>query len=298
MPHVGLRLRNRRRNLSLSDVITPQFLVLGLIWYIVFLFSTTCHEGGHSLAAYLGGDTTAFQGGQMSLNPLPHIRREPMGLVVVPILSYLIAHWMIGWASAPYNPSWQQRYPRRAAWMALAGPAANFVLVIASGHIRSGWASLFGFFRFPESVGFTHIVEAAVPWEPRAFAATFLSILFVLNLLLGTFNLLPVPPLDGNTGITLFMSERAALRFLQWTRSQGFGMAGLGCSLGWSTAKFSTSFFAPLSPLSTPARTGVSPPAIFGFTHRSGQSRFRIDPKARTRGQRRGYTRLRIAGQD
>jgi Zn-dependent protease len=220
-----LRLRNKRRNLSLSGVITPQFLVLGLIWYIVFLFSTTCHEGGHSLAAYLGGDTTAFQGGQMSLNPLPHIRREPMGLVVVPILSYLIAHWMIGWASAPYNPSWQQRYPRRAAWMALAGPAANFVLVIASALlIRLGMAM--GFFRFPESVGFTSVVEAAVPGV-AGFAATFLSILFVLNLLLGTFNLLPVPPLDGNTGITLLMREQTALRFLNWTRSQGFGMAGL-----------------------------------------------------------------------
>ncbi len=79
---------------------------------------------------YLGGDPTAFHGGQVSLNPLPHIRREPVGLVVVPILSYFVAHWMIGWASAPYNPSWQQRYPKRAAWMALAGPAANFALVI------------------------------------------------------------------------------------------------------------------------------------------------------------------------
>jgi hypothetical protein len=89
------------------------FLVLGVIWYIVFLFSTTCHEGAHALVAKLGGDTTAFEGGQVSLNPLPHIRREPFGLVVVPIFSYIAAHWMIGWASAPYNPEWQQRYPRR-----------------------------------------------------------------------------------------------------------------------------------------------------------------------------------------
>jgi Zn-dependent protease len=206
-------------------VITPQFLALGLIWYIVFLFSTTCHEGAHSLVSYLGGDTTAFHGGQVSLNPLPHIRREPVGLVVVPILSYLVAHWMIGWASAPYNPSWQQRYPRRAAWMALAGPGANFLLVIISAiSIRVGIA--LGFFRLPESVGFTHLVGAAVPGL-AGFAATFLSVLFVLNLLLGTFNLMPVPPLDGNTGITLFMSNAAALRFLNWTRSQGFGMAGL-----------------------------------------------------------------------
>lgn len=206
-------------------MITSQFLALGLIWYIVFLFSTTCHEGSHSLASYLGGDPTAFHGGQISLNPLPHIRREPVGLVVVPVLSYLVAHWMIGWASAPYNPAWQQRYPRRAAWMALAGPAANFVLVIVSAvSIRLGMA--LGFFRVPESAGFTHVAESAVPGFAE-FAATFLSILFVLNLLLGTFNLLPVPPLDGNTAITIFMSERTALRFLNWTRSQGFGMAGL-----------------------------------------------------------------------
>jgi Zn-dependent protease len=204
---------------------TAEFLALGLIWYIVFLFSTTCHEGAHSLVSHIGGDPTAFHGGQVSLNPLPHIRREPVGLVVVPILSYFVAHWMIGWASAPYNPAWQQRFPRRAAWMALAGPGANFVLVILSAlAIRVGiWM---GVFRVPQSAGFTHIAEAVTPGN-AAFAATFLSILFVLNLLLGTFNLLPVPPLDGNTGITLFMSERVALRFLSWTRSQGFGMAGL-----------------------------------------------------------------------
>ena len=205
---------------------TPDFLILGLIWYIVFLFSTTCHEGAHSLAARVGGDPTASQGGQASLNPLPHIRREPIGTVVVPILTYLLPpHFMIGWASAPFDPYWQQRHPRRAAWMALAGPASNFTLLVIAGiAIRIGMAS--GSFRIPETAGFTHITEAAVPGI-AGFAATFLSILFVLNLLLGTFNLLPVPPLDGNTGVTLLMSQNAALRFLEWSHGQGFGMVGL-----------------------------------------------------------------------
>src|SRR5271167_547812 len=156
------------------------FIVLGVIWYIVFLFSTTCHEGAHALVAKLGGDTTAFEGGQVSLNPLPHIRREPFGLVVVPIFSYIAAHWMIGWASAPYNPEWQQRYPRRAAWMALAGPGANFTLVIFSAlAIRGG--ILAGVFAQPESASFTRVVTATGPGI-AGFAATFLSILFVLNL--------------------------------------------------------------------------------------------------------------------
>jgi Zn-dependent protease len=221
----------------------PQFLVLGVIWYIVFLFSTTCHEGAHALAAKLGGDPTAFHGGQVSLNPIPHIRREPVGLLVVPILSYFLSKWMIGWASAPYDPEWQRRFPRRAAWMALAGPAANFsLLLLAAVGIRFGMA--FGFLRAPHTAGFTHITEAIEPGT-AGFAATFLSILFVLNLLLGTFNLLPVPPLDGNTGITLFMSEEGALRFLEWTRTQGFGMLGL--ILAWALYGKIFNFLFPLA---------------------------------------------------
>lgn len=205
--------------------LTPDFLILGVMWYIVFLFSTTCHEGAHSLIAKLGGDSTAFHGGQVTLNPLPHIKREPFGLVVVPILSYFVAHWMIGWASAPYDPAWQQRYPRRAAWMALGGPAANFTLVLLSAvAIRAG--IFFHVFAMPDSVSFTQVVQPVGPGL-AGFAATFLSIVFVLNLLLGTFNLLPVPPLDGNTGITIFMNGESALRFLNWSRSQGFGMIGL-----------------------------------------------------------------------
>jgi Zn-dependent protease len=204
----------------------PQFITTGLIWYIVFLFSTSCHEGAHALVAKLGGDPTAFHGGQVSLNPLPHIQRAPWGLVVVPLLTYILPpHWMIGWAKAPYDPFWEYRYPRRAAWMALAGPAANFTLMIIAGvAIHLGTAA--GYFRMPDSAGFTHVTEAAIPGY-AGFAATFLSILFVLNLLLGMFNLLPVPPLDGNTGIMLFMSKERALRFLEWTRAHGYGMAGL-----------------------------------------------------------------------
>lgn len=203
----------------------PQFLILGVIWYIVFLFSTTCHEGAHALVAKLGGDPTAFHGGQVTLNPIPHIRREPVGLLLVPIVTYLMSHWMMGWASAPYDPAWQRRYPRRAAWMALAGPAANFSLMILAGlAIRGGMA--LGVFHTPSSASFTHVAEAVGPGI-AGFAATFLSILFVLNLLLGTFNLLPFPPLDGNTGVTLLMSENSAVRFLDWWRTQGYGLLGL-----------------------------------------------------------------------
>lgn len=207
----------------------PQTLALGVIWYIVFLFSTTCHESAHALVAKLGGDLTAFHSGQVTLNPIPHIRREPFGTVLAPLASYLFFGWMVGWASAPYDPIWQRRYPRRAAWMALAGPAANFALMIAAAvAIRVGVAV--GHFRAPGVIKSLTEVTQSAQGVPN-FEATLLSILFALNLLLGTFNLLPVPPLDGNTGVTLLMSERRALRFLDWSQNAGF--APIGLLLAW-----------------------------------------------------------------
>src|SRR5579864_8476418 len=206
-----------------------QFLVMGVIWYVVFLFSTVCHEGAHALTGKLGGDPTAFHGGQASLNPLPHIRRELFGTVIVPIASYFLTHppWMIGWASAPYDPVWARRHPRRAAWMALAGPAANFILMIAGAiAIRVGVAM--GAFRAPESISsYAQITQATNTASSGAqLAAAALSILFVLNLLLGTFNLLPFPPLDGHNGITSLMNEQMGRRFSSSMFSR-LGMAGI-----------------------------------------------------------------------
>ena len=100
-------------------------LVFGFIWYIAFLFSTTCHEASHALVAKLGGDDTADRAGQVTLNPVPHIRREPWGMVVIPLVSFLFFGWMIGWASAPYNPEWQARHPRRGGLMASDGYRRN-----------------------------------------------------------------------------------------------------------------------------------------------------------------------------
>ncbi len=206
--------------------ITPEFLTLGCLWYIAFLFSTVCHEAAHALTAKLGGDDTAYRGGQVTLNPLPHMTREPVGLILLPIASYFyFGGWMMGWASAPYDPVWQNRYPRRAAWMALAGPAANFSLMLmAAALIRLGMAA--GVFLAPASASFTRITVAVDP-ETWGFAATFLSMMFVLNLLLGAFNLIPIHPLDGNSGITLLMPERRAASFMESSRESGFGLMGI-----------------------------------------------------------------------
>jgi Zn-dependent protease len=194
--------------------LSPELLVLGFLWYIAFLFSTTCHEASHALAAKLGGDVTAAEGGQVTLNPVPHMRREFFGMVIVPLLSFLFAHSMIGWASAPYDPNWERRHPRRAALMALAGPAANFTLMILAAVL----------IRFGRHYGWFH--HDAATGAP-SISGVVLAIFFSLNLLLGVFNLLPVPPLDGSTAVMLFMSEKRAAGYLDWLRGNSYALAGL-----------------------------------------------------------------------
>jgi Zn-dependent protease len=200
----------------------PNLLAFGFLEYVVFLLSTTCHEAAHALVAKLGGDMTAFEGGQVSLNPLPHLRREIFGMVVLPLIGILSGTGLIGYASAPYNPQWSIQYPKRSGLMSLAGPSANFALAILAGIImRIGLST--GFF-LPGSISTDSIVAAASDGFATG-AAAILSVFFSLNLLLGCFNLLPFPPLDGFGVLGLFTDSAGALR-LQHLRMQmrGFGM--------------------------------------------------------------------------
>src|ERR1041384_7341109 len=107
-------------------------IATGFIWFVAFLFSTTVHEAMHALVAWKGGDPTAYHGGQVSLSPIPHIRREPIGMLVVPLLTALSQGWAIGWASTPYAPPWAARYPHRSALRAAAGPAGNLLIAFVA----------------------------------------------------------------------------------------------------------------------------------------------------------------------
>jgi Zn-dependent protease len=206
------------------------FLLMGLLWFIAFLFSTTCHEAAHAWVAKKGGDLTAYAGGQVSLDPIPHIRREPFGMVIMPLLSYYSGGWMMGWASAPYDRMWARTYPRRAAWMALAGPVANFAIVIGSGLLIQ-MGRIAGVFQLSGRTGFEEIVKAPAD-GPAAAAAALLSVLYSLNLLLGSFNLLPIPPLDGFGVLGLLLPESAMQKLMDFRDSLGMLMI-LGLLLAW-----------------------------------------------------------------
>jgi len=206
---------------------------LAVVWYAVFVVSLTFHEATHAFAALKFGDPTAYYQGQVTLDPIPHIRRSPFGMVLVPIVSFILGGWMIGWASAPYDPYWAQRNRRKAALMALAGPAANFALVLlAALTIRTG--ILMGFFHIPEQVSFNHITDAAP--GPANALSVLVSILFSLNLVLLVFNLIPLPPLDGSGILSFFLSDLAAQRYNAIMQQPTYRIIGL--IIAWNILDF------------------------------------------------------------
>lgn len=206
------------------DSFSPEQLKLLPLWYVAFLLSVTCHEAGHAWAAWIGGDSTAYHGGQVTLNPIPHMQREPMGTILAPIISFVLIGWTIGWASAPYDPYWEARYPKRAAAMAAAGPLANLVLLaLAFGLLKLGLSV--GWWVPPEVWRADSLVMAtadAPAWVPGA--ARFASIMLLLNTVLMVFNLLPVPPLDGSSVLAGLSRFGRQLREMMLTSFSFFGL--------------------------------------------------------------------------
>jgi Zn-dependent protease len=150
-----------------------------ILMFVTLIISLTVHEAAHAFVAMLGGDRTAYASGQVTLNPLPHIRREPFGTLALPILTLLMTkgNSCLGFAHAPYNAHWAARYPRRAAAMSLAGPVANILLA---------------------AVAFAVLWFIGKPSSDTADAVRKIATSFVeMNILLAMFNLLPLPPLDG-----------------------------------------------------------------------------------------------------
>ena len=203
-----------------------------IIWYFIFVYTTVIHEAGHAWAAMKLGDRTAYEGGQVSLDPTPHIKREPFGMVLAPLVSWFLyeGKWMLGWASAPYDPRWAQSFPRRAAWMAMAGPGADLlVLLVAGGLLKLGLTA--GVFLIPDEITLDHVVAGAAGNRIWEGAAMFLSLTFSLQVVGLVLNLLPLPPFDGSAFPLFFVNERMATKYLDLVWNPAFRFFGL--LLGW-----------------------------------------------------------------
>ena len=165
---------------SSSDPIFLFFNILSLLIIIGLVISV--HEAAHAYVANLRGDPTARLMGRMTLNPIAHV--DPLGTIVVPLLLLVFGGFIFGWAKpTPVNPLNFHSPRRDSAVVAFAGPVSNFLLAIAFA----------GFFRI--------------------FQYSLLANVVQLNLMLGIFNLIPVPPLDGSKVLMGFLPRGAAASF-------------------------------------------------------------------------------------
>ena len=161
------------------------------VYALPVLFAITLHEAAHAYAARYFGDSTAYAAGRMSLNPLKHI--DPLGTIVIPVLLYLSTGFVFGYAKPVPIDFGQLRKPKRdMAWVALAGPGANFVMALM-------WLV------FGALLGFAEVSE---PFPHKVAQAGVLT-----NLLMFAFNLLPIPPLDGGRVLTSMLPHRMAYKF-------------------------------------------------------------------------------------
>ena len=198
-----------------------------LVWYLVFLFSTTFHEFSHAFFAYKGGDLTAYETGHVTLDPLPHIRRSPIGMVLVPLISYVQLGWMVGFASVPFNAEWGRLNPRRQALMSLAGPLANLLLaLIALGAMRVLLATHVFQYATESSTQYVEALNGS-PHSPLNALAMALGVMLQLNVVLFLFNLIPFPPLDGAGVLTGFFPKSIGSFYERMRQMPAFEFLGL-----------------------------------------------------------------------
>ena len=171
---------------------------------IVFLFAISVHESAHAWMAHRLGDNTAYMLGRVTLNPIKHI--DPIGTVLLPLLAAVAHLPMIGWAKpTPVNTRNFRHLVRDDILTSVAGPVSNFITAIIATVLLllislsgSGNAMLQGLVQNGE------VADTNSPLMPL------IMLLFngmVINVLLGVFNLIPVPPLDGSHVLRHFLPD-------------------------------------------------------------------------------------------
>jgi Zn-dependent protease len=153
----------------------PQAFVAFVVAIVVAI---TVHEFSHAAVATLQGDTTPRSQGRLTLNPVSHL--DPLGSLALILAGF-------GWGKPVQFSPFQLRNRRAgAALVGLAGPASNFVLALLS----------------------AVALRFALEGSPNDFALSLLGRLVTLNVVLGVFNLLPIPPLDGSRLLSIVLPQR------------------------------------------------------------------------------------------
>ena len=165
-----------------------------VIFFGCLIVAVILHEVSHGVVASWFGDDTAKRAGRLTLNPIPHI--DPVGSIVMPAMGALVGLPVLAWAKpVPVNPT-RMRDPRRhMLFVSLAGPATNFVLMAVSALAAK---ELFD----PTTVPF------GFGYDDLPLGVKILFSFAVVNLFLGLFNLVPIPPLDGSAIVGRLLPEQ------------------------------------------------------------------------------------------
>lgn len=172
--------------------------ILDIILSLIAVFTAiVLHEVSHGYVAYRLGDPTAKQHGRLTLNPLAHV--DPIGTILVPVFLVIVnSPFLIGWAKpVPINPRFFRNPFKGMLYVALAGPAMNVALALATAIV--GRIALL-------AISPSFLVYGTGLGANLVHAVFFLLGMFVVyNVILAVFNLIPIPPLDGSRILTYFL---------------------------------------------------------------------------------------------
>ncbi|MFC1639005.1 site-2 protease family protein [Patescibacteria group bacterium] len=181
-------------------------LALLVISFVALIISLSTHEYSHALAAFLLGDKTAQRAGRLTLNPAAHV--DPVGTIIIPLVQLVGALAgtpvpIFGWAKpVPFNPYNLKHGKWGAVIVALAGPVSNFAMAFVY-------------------LMLLRLVLLYGGFAPTNMLVLFLTVLVMINVVLGVFNFIPVPPLDGSKLLHAVWDKPQHRERLIWLETRG-----------------------------------------------------------------------------
>src|SRR6266545_8076964 len=160
-----------------------------VLYMVALVFSLSVHESAHAWMSNRFGDDLARLQGRISLNPASHV--DPIGTLLFPAIAFFTGSPLIGWAKpTPVNPLKSRNKRMANFWVSAAGAISNCIIALSAG---IGIRALYSF-----GVINTRLAVVGTDSTIATGAVELLFVFFILNVALGVFNLLPIPPLDGS----------------------------------------------------------------------------------------------------